>query len=151
MDCHKAPIIDYQAAADRCLVVLFERAESHPSEPIAAPALCERIFPPDLWEKWDHESRRRRVREAVVEARKLLVARGQASEENKIVSSCNPATPGYWITADRRVIAWYADQRRRSGLQQLAAAGDAQRTLAHAGQQSLFGDVDPPPPSALRH
>ena len=100
---------------------------------IGVPAWCAR------------ETRRRRVRDAVTHARKILADRG---ESVALVASAE----GYALTAGRDELRAYLGRRRRSGLTDLAEVGRVNRspaTDAATGQARLF-DRTPSAPPALR-
>jgi hypothetical protein len=126
--------IDLPAAAERLLVALSFIASKLKDRPVPAIQLCAHVFDRKAREEWSHETRRRRVRDVVKEARNILRTRNQGAE---IAADGR----GYWITKDAGVITWYASQRRRQGLQDLAAGKQAADAVANAGQKSLFPEL----------
>ena len=142
MECIKRPVvIDYQEAAGRLLVALSFIAGKFPGSPprpVPAAKLCGHAFSYDLRRHWTRETRRRRIRDAMIVARRILQERGRRAA---IAGSGR----GYWLTGDSMEIAWYAAQRRRRGLANLAAASRVARTV-QPGQSSLFATDSP-----LRH
>lgn len=81
-----------------------------------------------------HETRRRRIREAVTRAREML--REQGAEEALVASGA-----GYALTGDAALIRSWIDDRRRAGLADLFEAGRTQRSTAvdaATGQSLLF-------------
>lgn len=137
--------IDYQRAAERLLVALSFIARKLPGRPVPAVSLCAHIFDHGVRRHWSRETRRRRVRDAAETARNLIHERhttvtdiGHGSlYEDQLQLVGNGA--GYLLTGDSAIIKWYADQRRRRGLTELAAGSQVKRDLASAGQQKLFG------------
>lgn len=133
-------MIDYQQAAERLLVALSFIGGRLPDRPVPAVQLCSHTFPLESRKHWSHETKRRRVREAVVFARQRIAARQEA-----LIIAANGE--GYWITGDAGVMAWYAQRRRRRGLTDLAAGGQAKRAVAAVDQDRLFEE----PPAPMRH
>ena len=129
--------LDYQQAAERLLVALCTFAQHRPSHPIPAVRLVRCCFDQEIRRHWQHESCRRRVRETVIEARKLLAQQATAATPAVAGATLVANGEGYWITGDRQIIAWYASKRRRHGLSDLAAASQAKKQLG--AQPSLFG------------
>lgn len=81
-----------------------------------------------------HETRRRRIREAVTRAREML--REQGSEEALVASGA-----GYALTGDAALIRSWIDDRRRAGLADLVEVGRTQHSTAvdaATGQSMLF-------------
>jgi len=141
MECTNRPLIDYEQAAERLLVALSFIARKLPGRPVPAAQLCVHAFDLEVRRPWSHETRRRRVRDAVVVARKQLAERTRGmfcTVPNTIAANGE----GYWITAEAAVIKWYAERRRRRGLGELVQASKTKQTLANAGQENLF--VEPP-------
>jgi len=81
-----------------------------------------------------HETRRRRIREAVTRARELL--REQGAEQVLVASGV-----GYALTGDAELIRSWLDDRRRAGLTDLVEVHRTQRSPAvdaATGQTMLF-------------
>lgn len=81
-----------------------------------------------------HETRRRRIREAVTRAREML--REQGAEEALVASGA-----GYALTGDAALIRSWLEDRRRAGLTDLVEVGRTQRSVAvdaATGQSMLF-------------
>jgi len=100
--------------------------------PTPAVQLARLVFGSERWRRWDHETRRRRVRDAVDLARKSL----RQLRSNVIIRADRD---GYWLESDPAGIALYAALRRRHGLQAMKAASNVKPNLAAAqGQTELF-------------
>lgn len=81
-----------------------------------------------------HETRRRRIREAVTRAREMLREQGAA---DALVAS----GAGYAMTGDAALIRSWIEDRRRAGLTDLVEVGLTQRSVAvdaATGQYLLF-------------
>jgi len=81
-----------------------------------------------------HETRRRRIREAVTRARELL--REQGAEQVLVASGA-----GYALTGDVEMIRSWLDDRRRAGLTDLVEVNRTKRSPAldaATGQTMLF-------------
>jgi len=148
-------LIDYEAAAQRLLVALCFFARKYPKRPIPSGHLARPVFG-DLALGWQHETRRRRIRDAAVVARQILA--GRNADLNHLGDPAAPAQiaadgRGYWFTGDPVTMAWYADHRRKRALQQLAAVRESKPAQAEAaGQTRLLFSPDPHlPKSEFRH
>jgi hypothetical protein len=123
----------YQEAAERLLVSLSSLATTHSGRPIPAVRLARLAFDTAA-QPWGHETKRRRIREAVTVARTLLRQRQQKVE---LVAN----TAGYWLTGDSDILFWYASKRRHRGLSELAASSKVTHgpaLSASKGQAELF-------------
>jgi hypothetical protein len=112
--------IDYPAATGRLLNALAFIARKLPNHPVPASQLCMHVFDKAARETWSHETRRRRVRDAVVFARRQL-ADFSALDFSDGKRTLAGNGQGYWLSADANVIRWYADRRRKRALHELAA------------------------------
>lgn len=98
---------------------------------VSAVSLANQIGLP---ESTSHETRRRRIREAVRRARELL--REEGAEEVLVANSA-----GYALTGDGELIRSWLSDRRRAGLMDLAEVGATERSPAidaSTGQRMLF-------------
>jgi len=133
--------IDWPAAAEQLLAVLSgvaARGTDDPQKagwrcgahrPILASVLCRLVFGDQRYRHWDHESRRRRIRDAVVLMRKRLTA------DRSEVQICADGS-GYWLSSDPATLARYAALRRRHAIAELVSAKDIKPNIAAAGGQS---------------
>jgi hypothetical protein len=131
--------IDYEAASARLLVVLSVRAHRHPGEPMPSCRLCLPVFGQHAL-KWSHETRRRRIRDVVALARDQIRQRLVAHMAGMAISANGE---GYWLTGTAQSIAYYAAQRRRVALRQLAAASGLKPAIAEAGGQATLFALSP--------
>ncbi len=98
---------------------------------VSAASLAKQIGLP---ESMGHETRRRRIREAVTRAREML--REQGAEEALVASGA-----GYALSGDAALIRSWIEDRRRAGLTDLVEVGRTQRSVAvdaATGQSLLF-------------
>ena len=147
MDGKQKVEVDWNAAAERMIVALADRAGRKPESPLASRYLVLITFGPQICRHWSHESRRRRVRELAHVAKDILKERGQYVPDYLTPGTPVPPaavqivanTEGYWITGSLATMAAYAARRRRQGLVALKAASAAKTAMAPAqGQQTLF-------------
>ena len=131
--------IDYQAAAERLLVALSTIGLKRSAMPIPSGRLAGPVFGTAA-RHWSHETRRRRIRDAVTVARSQI-----QSNDQKIQIVANGQ--GYWLTGDTDVLLWYASKRRHRGLGDLAAAGRTRKLAVTVNQPDLFGAIK----SEFRH
>lgn len=153
--------IDYPAAAEQLLAVLAARAEKFRAQnnadaleilhrrpveektgyrfEIPAARLARLVFGEQAIH-WTHETRRRRIRETVVLARRRLTL-DQASAQIAADGA------GYWIATDAPTLARYAALRRRRAIASLVAAAQVKPNIsAAAGQLPLTLTAETKPP-----
>ncbi|MEI8195005.1 MAG: hypothetical protein WCI73_03765 [Phycisphaerae bacterium] len=138
---HDRSSIDYQAAATRLLVVLCAFAQKHPNTPIPAARLARPVFG-ELAVNWQHETRRRRIRDAATIARDLLAQHRMAGNVELIKRSLEVTDPGRVVTPELRqeaqavagdLLAWEPSQICANG-QGYWYSGDA-AIMAHYASQ----------------
>lgn len=122
--------IDRRAVA---VVMLLEYSRHHRGDGvfISAADLASQIGLPA---SMGHETRRRRIREAVTRAREML--REQGAEEALVASGA-----GYALSGDAALIRSWLEDRRRAGLTDLVEVGRTKRSVAvdaATGQSMLF-------------